>query len=96
MKIKEIIEIAEKKAGSQANLAKIIGQKTTNLRAVKRGTKTLPDAICILLADYISQEPAAVIAANKLNTEKREERRKIYQDLIDKKQSEEKERLSVS
>jgi len=95
MKIKEIIEIAEKKAGSQINLSKIIGQKATNLRAVKRGTKKLPTPICIILANYISQEPAAVIAANNLNTEKREERRKIYQDLIEKNQ-EDKDCMYVS
>ena len=79
MKMKTYIEMGEKKAGKQIELAKILNIRDTALRLAKSGKKGLPDAICIKLADYIEVDRIEVIAASNLVTEKDEERRKIFE-----------------
>lgn len=79
MDMKTYIEIGEKKAGKQIELAKLLNVRDTALRLAKSGKKGLPDAICIKLADYIEVNPLQVIAASNLVTEKDEERRKIFE-----------------
>lgn len=78
MEMKELIEIAEKKAGSQIALAKMLGQFDSSIRQVKAGKKGLPDAVCIELADFLEVDRLAVIAASNLVTEKNEKRKKIF------------------
>jgi len=82
MEIKEFIEIGERKAGKQVELAKILGIRDTSLRLAKSGKKGLPDAVCIELADYIQEDPLMVIAASNLVTEKDERRRKVFEKCI--------------
>lgn len=77
--MKTYIEMGEKKAGKQIELAKLLNVRDTALRLAKSGKKGLPDAICIKLADYIEVNPLQVIAASNLVTEKDEERRKIFE-----------------
>lgn len=79
MKMKTYIELGEKKAGKQIELARILNVRDTTLRLAKSGKKGLPDAICIKLADYLEVDRIEVIAASNLVTEKDEERRKIFE-----------------
>ena len=79
MDMKTYIEMGEKKAGKQVELARMLNVRDTTLRLAKSGKKGLPDAICIKLADYIEVNPLQVIAASNLVTEKDEERRKIFE-----------------
>ena len=79
MNMKTYIEMGEKKAGKQIELARILNVRDTALRLAKSGKKGLPDAICIKLADFIEINPLQVIAASNLVTEKDEERRKIFE-----------------
>lgn len=78
MEMKTFIEMGEKRAGKQIELARILGIRDTTLRLAKSGKMGLPDAICIKLADYIEANRLEVIAASNLVTEKDEERRKIF------------------
>jgi len=82
MEMKELIKIAEEKAGSQIALAKMLGQFDSSIRQVKAGKKGLPDAICIELADFLKIDRLAVIAASNLVTEKNEKRREIFEKCI--------------
>lgn len=82
--LKQFIEIGEKKAGKQIELANILGITDVNIRMAKAGNRGLPDAICFLLADYIDVDAASVIAASNLVTEKNEERRKIFESYLKK------------
>lgn len=84
MKFRNYIENGERKAGKQAELAKILGISDAYIRAAKRGNRGLPDAICIRLADYINEERLEVIAASNLVTEKDEEKRKIFESCFTK------------
>lgn len=84
MEIKTYIEMGEKRAGKQVELAKILGVRDSYLRTVKTGRNGLPDAVCILLARYIEVDPLEVIAASNLVTEKDEERRKIFESCFTK------------
>ncbi len=79
MNIKNYIEMGEKKAGKQVELARILGINDSYIRTVKSGRNGLPDAICFELADYIGVDKIKVIAASNLVTEKNEGRRKIYE-----------------
>lgn len=84
MKMIKYIEKAEKKAGKQRELANILGISDAYIRSVKRGSRGLPDAVCIKLADYIEEDRLEVIAASNLVTEKDEEKRKIFESCFRK------------
>ncbi|MDV6342945.1 helix-turn-helix domain-containing protein [Nitrosomonas sp. Is24] len=79
MKLKTFIEAAEKKAGKQIELAKMLGISDAYIRMVKAGKRGFPDDICIQLADYIGADRLEVIAASNLVTEKDEKKRKIFE-----------------
>lgn len=79
MEMKNYIESAEKKAGKQIELAKILRVTAGYLRAVKAGKKGFSTDMCIVLADYIGADRLEVIAASNLVTEKDERKRKIFE-----------------
>ena len=79
MELKDYIEKAELKAGKQTELAKILGISAGHIRMVKGGTRGLPEAICMKLADYLNEDRLLVVAASGLVTEKDEGRRKILE-----------------
>lgn len=80
----EYIEKGQKKAGSQANLAKYLGISDRYIRLVREGKRGLADDVCIKLADYIEADRLEVIAASNLVTEKDEEKRKIFESCFQK------------
>jgi hypothetical protein len=82
MEIKEIIELAEKAAGSQKALALRIGQSAGKLREIKSGRCGLPVYACVMVADLINMDRISVIAASELVTEKKEERRRIWHPFV--------------
>lgn len=84
MKMNNYIEIAEKKAGKQIELAKILGVSDGYIRMVKAGKRGLPAEVCILLADYIEADRLEIIAASNLVTEKDEKKRKIFESCFTK------------
>jgi hypothetical protein len=84
MKLCEYVEKAEKKAGKQIELAKILGISDAYIRNAKRERSGLPTAICMLLADYIEEDQIKVIAASELVTEKDEKKRKILESCFRK------------
>ncbi len=84
MELKNYIEAAEKKAGSQVNLAKILDVTTSYIRTVKTGKKGFSTEMCIQLADYIGEDRLHVIAASGLATEKNEKKRRILESCFRK------------
>lgn len=84
MKMKTFIEAAEKKAGKQVELAKILEISDAYIRMVKSGKRSFSDDVCIQLADYIGADRLEVIAANNLVTEKDEKKRKIFESCFRK------------
>ncbi|SFM30634.1 hypothetical protein [Nitrosomonas communis] len=84
MEMRKYIEMGEKKAGKQIELARILNVRDSTLRLAKLGNNGLPDAICIKLADYIEVDRLEVIAASNLVTEKDEERRRIFESCFKK------------
>jgi len=79
MDMKSYIEKAEKKAGSQIELAKMLSISANNIRSIKAGKRGMPVDACIILADYIDEDRLEVIAASNLVTEKDERKRKIIE-----------------
>ncbi len=84
MEFKNYIENGERKAGKQAELAKILRISDASIRAAKRGIRGLPDTVCYELAEYLGEEIGRVIAARNLVTEKDESRRKIFENYLKK------------
>ena len=84
MKMKTFIEAAEKKAGKQFELARILEISDAYIRMVKSGKRSFSDDVCIQLADYIGADRLEVIAANNLVTEKDEKKRKIFESCFNK------------
>jgi hypothetical protein len=83
-KMKQYIEMGEKKTGNQVKLAQYLGQYDSNIRRAKMGKIGLPDHACIMLADLIGVAKIEVIAASNLVTEKNEDRRKIFESCFSK------------
>ena len=79
MEMKNYIEQAEKKAGKQTELAKLLGISEGYIRMVKAGKRSLSNDVCIQLADYIRANRLEVIAASNLVTEKDEKKRRILE-----------------
>lgn len=84
MEMKKYIEMGEKIAGKQTELAKVLGISESYLRVAKAGRNGLNDAVCIKLADFIKVDRLEVIAASNLVTEKDEGRRKIFESCFKK------------
>ncbi|MDP1788222.1 helix-turn-helix transcriptional regulator [Nitrosomonas sp.] len=79
MDMKNYIEEAEKKAGTQRKLAEILGITTRYINMAKNKERCLSVDTCIVLADYIKRDRLEVIAASNLATEKNEKKRKILE-----------------
>ena len=78
MELKDLIERAEKAAGSQKALGLIIGQAPSHIRNAKAGMQGLPTYACVQIAELIEVPAMTVIAASELITEKKTERRAIF------------------
>jgi hypothetical protein len=83
MNLKDYIERAEAKAGSQKALSEMIGQTEGNIRGAKSGTRGMPAYACVLIADLIGEDEILVIAASELATEKHENRRAIWRKKLE-------------
>lgn len=79
MDMKNYIEQAEKKAGSQIKLAEMLDITASYIRMVKASKRGLPIEMCIMLADYIGADRLEVIVASNLVTEKDEKKRRILE-----------------
>ena len=84
MEMINYIENAEKKAGTQMQLANYLGLTSGYIRMVKAGKRCFSNDVCIKLADYIKEDRLEVIAANSLVTEKDEKKRKILESCFRK------------
>lgn len=78
MELREFIEIGAKKAGSLTELGKMLGQDQRNMTSAKGHRRPLPLDAAVKLADYVGADLRAVIAANELVTEKKEEKRAFW------------------
>jgi len=82
--MKTYIEMGERKAGKQIELARILETRDSTLRLAKTGHNGLPDWLCYRLADYLDIEAGEIIAASNLVTEKDEKKRKVFESYLKK------------
>ncbi|EKE17726.1 MAG: hypothetical protein ACD_10C00302G0002 [uncultured bacterium] len=87
MQLREYIEAGAKKAGSLTALGKLLDMSQPNMSHAKAGKQSLTTAAAVQLADYIGADLRAVIAANELVTEKKEEKRAFWGSLLNPKES---------
>ena len=75
MELRDLIEQAAKIAGSQIDLAKVIGVTPDALTHAKAGRRGLPEVACGKLAEILGPDRWTVVAASALVTEKNPDKR---------------------
>ncbi len=83
MELREYLEIGAKKAGSLTALGKLLDMSQPTISNVKAGKRPLPLDAVFKLADYINADLRALIAANELVTEKKEEKRRFWSPFVE-------------
>ena len=87
MKMREYLELGAEKAGSLTALGKILDLSQPNISAVKAHRRSLSIDAAVKLADYIEADLKAVIAANELITERKEEKRQFWMPFVSEKRA---------
>lgn len=82
MELREMIEAAAKVSGDQKKLAKAIGLSPNNITEAKAGRRGLPASACYKLAAILGLDPAVVVAASELVTEKNPEKRAVFAPFV--------------
>lgn len=82
MTLSDYIEAGATKAGSLSALARLLGVNQPDLSKAKNRSGRIPLETAIKLADYIEADRIAVISANELATEKKEEKRAFWSHLL--------------
>ena len=82
MELRDYMDAGATKAGSLTALGRIIGLSQPDASNARKHRRTLPLDAAIRLADYIEADRMAVIAANELATEKREEKRAFWSPFV--------------
>lgn len=82
MKLNEYIQKGIENKGSAVALAKELDLNQNCVYDAKRGQRGLPSFACIRLAEIIKADPLEVIAASELITEKKEERKAIWERVL--------------
>lgn len=78
MELKDLIEAASLKIGSQKRLAEQLGVLPTVLTNAKAGQRGLSPYACLKLAEILDIDSRGVIAASELVTERNESKRAYY------------------
>lgn len=81
--LKGLIERAEVAAGSQKELGLILGINPSNIRNAKAGQCGIPSYACVIIAEMIGEKDITVIAASELATEKKADRRKVWEKKLE-------------
>ena len=87
MELRDFVEKGAEKAGSLTALGKLLDLSQPNMSAVKAHKRGFPIDIAVKLADYIEADLKAVIAANELVTERKEEKRQFWMPFVSNKRS---------
>lgn len=78
----DYIEEGAKKAGSVAELGRLLGVNREAVSNAKSHRRALPLDACVKLADYLDAPLRSVIAANELATEKKEEKQAFWMQFV--------------
>jgi len=82
MELRDYIEQGATKAGNLTQLGKLLGQDQRNMTSAKSHRRPLPLDAAVRLADYLETDLRAVIAANELVTEKKDEKRAFWTPFV--------------
>lgn len=82
MELRDYIEQGATKAGNLTQLGKLLGQDQRNMTSAKSHRRPLPLDAAVRLADSLETDLRAVIAANELVTEKKEEKRAFWTPFV--------------
>lgn len=82
MHLKEMIEVAADKVGTQSDLAKTLGVAPDYLTHAKAGRRGLPPMACGKLAEILNLDRWTVLSASELVTEKDEGKREYFRPFV--------------
>lgn len=83
MELKDFLEIGAQKAGSLTALGKLLDMSQPHISRSKSQKRPMPLDAAVKLADYIGADLRAVIAANELVSEKKEEKRRFWSPFVE-------------
>jgi len=83
MELRDYIEMGKDKAGSISALARYLGMNQPDLSKAYNHKKGVPDEALSKLADYIDVDYRSLVAAEKLVTEKTEEKRAYWRPFVE-------------
>lgn len=83
MELRDYLKIGATKAGSLTALGRELGLMQQAIDAAKAHKRALPLDAVFKLSDYIGADLKAVIAANELVTEKKEEKRNFWAPFVE-------------
>lgn len=82
MLMKDYIEQGAAKAGSLSALGRLLNMSQPDMSNAKAHKRALPIDGAVKLADYLGADLRAVLAANELVTEKKEEKRAFWSTFL--------------
>jgi hypothetical protein len=83
MELRNYIELGAEKAGSLTALGKMLDMSQPTISSAKAHKRPMPIDAVVKLADYIDADLKALIAANELVTEKKEEKRAYWRPFVE-------------
>lgn len=91
--LKYYIEKGAKKAGGISKLGNLLNVLQPHVSSAKAGKRQLPLSACVVLADYINENPLKIIAYSQLTTETDEEKIQIWKRVLEKKEDKKTEKV---
>jgi predicted transcriptional regulator len=83
MELKDYLEMGARKAGSLTALGNILGMSQPRMSRSKAQKEPIPIDAVVKLSDYIGEDLKAIIAANELVTEKKDEKREFWRPFVE-------------
>lgn len=91
--LKYFIEKGSQKIGGITKLGEFLKVSQPNMSSAKAEKRQLPMSACVVLADYINENPLKIIAYSQLTTETDEEKIQIWKRVLEKKEDKKTEKV---
>lgn len=82
--LRYFIEKGSEKIGGLTKLGDFLNITQPSMSQAKAGKRQLPMSACVVLADYINENPIKIIAYSQLTTETDAEKIQIWKNLLEK------------
>ena len=91
--LRYFIEKGSEKIGGLTKLGDFLNITQPSMSQAKAGKRQLPMSACVVLADYINENPLKIIAYSQLTTETDEEKIQIWKRVLEQKDDKKTEKV---